>query len=320
MKIAHLSDFHIDLNYKKDNYLRTKQLLKYVISNDFDHVIVSGDITESAEESSLQMARNLFAEYGLLDHNKLTLTIGNHDIYGGVHLAEDVINYPAKCKSTDYNQKVKLFSEYFSETFQGVTRISKNEPFPFIKIFDKIALIVIDSNSAYSMFKNPFASNGKISKNILKELEYRINNTEFEGKHKIVVTHHHFCKDVINESNSSAALWQAIERQTLKLRNRKRIIKQFKKMGVELVLHGHLHENSEYLRKGIKFINGGGSVLCQDKNLLNINAIKITGNEIFNEVIHLKANNHTQKPIQSVIAAKELAVLNRDIQNSICLN
>lgn len=234
MKIAHISDFHIDKNYKKSNYRRSAKLLEFIAGNNFDHIIVSGDITENAEASAFEMTRNLFKKYGLLDHNKLTLTIGNHDIYGGVHLAEDVINFPSKCKTTSYEQKVNEFGEYYKETFRNTIRLFKNNLFPHIKIFDEFVLIVLNSNAKYSRIKNPFASNGEILSGHLEAAGKALEMPELKNKHRIVVTHHHFYKQPVEDSaGSSSTIWQAIERQTLKLRDKKRIIKQFKKLDVK---------------------------------------------------------------------------------------
>jgi 3',5'-cyclic-AMP phosphodiesterase len=189
MKIAHISDLHLDKTYKRNNYHKTIQLLEYITDNNFDHVIISGDITENAEASAFEIARNLFRKFGLLNSKKLTVTIGNHDIYGGVHLAEDVINYPKKCKATNYEEKVNEFGEYFTETFTSTIRPAGNELFPNVKEFDEFILISINSIAHYSMLKNPLASNGKISEGQLKLLESLFIKDEFKDKHKIVVTH-----------------------------------------------------------------------------------------------------------------------------------
>ncbi|KXK42998.1 MAG: metallophosphoesterase, partial [Chlorobi bacterium OLB5] len=76
---------------------------------------------------------------------------------------------------------------------------------------------------------------------------------------------------------------QAIERQTMKLRKKKKVIKKFSETGISLVLHGHLHENREYHRKKIKFLNSGGSVL--GSNYLQFNEINTENNNIETKII-----------------------------------
>ncbi len=317
MKIAHISDLHLDKTYKRNNYRKTIQLLEYIADNKYDHVIISGDITENAEASAFEIARNLFKRYGLLNSKKLTLTIGNHDIFGGVHLAEDVINYPKKCKATNYEAKVNDFEKYFTESFKNIIRPADKKLFPFIKEFDEFILININSIAYYSMLKNPFASNGKISDVQLKPLEKLFSKNEFGGKQKIVITHHHFNK-YSTEDDDSSTLWKAIDRQTMKLRKKKSIIKQFKNFGVSTVLHGHVHETTEYHRKNIKFINAGGSILSVKDDTLQINSLT-AGKEITNEFISIPFQEKTPGHVNEFSNTKS-ALRIPSHQKDICLN
>lgn len=287
MKIAHLSDLHLDANNKRINLLNTERLLSYISANNYDHIVISGDITENAEASGFELARKLFKKYGLLDPRKLTVTIGNHDIFGGVHLAEDILKFPSRCRAADFNEKVKTFCYFFRETFQTTTKPAEDRFFPFIKELDDTILIGLNSIAEYSPLKNPFASNGKISANQLEEMQSLLNSVNAAGRKVIAVTHHHFCKDSLDMTTSSGLIWQAIEKQTMKLRNKKRIIKSLKKTGAELVLHGHLHESSAYFRKGLKFLNAGGSILGGNSGTIRFNEIEITGSELNHKIVTL---------------------------------
>lgn len=315
MKIAHISDLHLDAVYKKDNLANTLHLLEYINDNSFDHVIISGDITENAERASFELARSLFKKFGMLNSRRLTLTIGNHDIFGGVHLAEDVLNFPQKCRNTNFNTKVREFKYYFRETF-GETSNPADNFFPFVKEFDEFVISGLNSIAHYSVFKNPFASNGYISKESLEQLEKILDELVPASKKRIVVSHHHFSKDSNDKSTSTGTVWQAIERQTMKLRNKKKIINRLLDIGTELVLHGHLHECKEYHRKGLKFINAGGSILSNN-DYLTINEIHITNSKIENKFVHLKKKSDNEashyKP-QFTFPAKQIN------QPEICLN
>lgn len=317
MKIAHISDLHIDKTYKRNNYFKTLRLLEYISENNFDHVIISGDLTENAEASAFEIARNLFKRFGLLDPRKLTLTIGNHDIFGGVHLAEDVINFPKKCRVTDYDAKVKEFEKHFAETFTGTIR--NNKLFPYIKEFDEFALISLNSIARYSVLKNPFASNGEISDKQMKALWELLIENDLKSKKKIVVTHHHFCKNSLDEDDAGT-LWKILDRQTMKLRGKKHLMKQFKKMGVDVVLHGHVHESNQYKRKNIKFINAGGSILSGKNDALYVNVIEISSTGITNDLV--KVDNPSVKTTRSNTFSPSRSIVRvpRTPQNEICLN
>ncbi len=293
MKIAHISDLHLDAVNKKENLKNAIQLFEYIDSNKFDHVIVSGDITENGDSRSFELARSTFQKFGLLHKDKLSLTIGNHDIYGGVFYAEDVINYPAKCRRINYYQKVREFAYYFRETFYG-SRQNNEYIFPYVKELDEVLICGINSVAFYSALKNPFASNGKISASNTARLEKFLTQLDEKGKKRIVVSHHHFSRYPVIDSASGNTIWQAIEKQTMKLRNKKKVIKRLIEMKTDLVLHGHLHENHEYSRKGIKFLNCGASVLGDDK-FLKINEVTIFGKSISNKVVTLKKDERSQE-------------------------
>ncbi|MCX7877911.1 MAG: metallophosphoesterase [Ignavibacteria bacterium] len=265
MKIAHISDLHLDLLHKRDNYSKSISLLEYIVSQNPDHIVISGDLTENADSRSFELARNLFLRFNLLDSEKLTLVPGNHDIFGGVFFAEDIINFPSKCRATKYNEKLHEFMWWFRETFRD-----DQVNFPTLKEFDNCIMVGFNSVAEYSILKNPLASNGKISGYQLKRLDHLLKGKD---KFKIAVTHHHFSPHPVSDCHPNA-LWSKIEKQTMKLRKKKSVIRKFTDHNIKIVLHGHLHESAEYHRKGIKFINAGGSILGE-KNSCSVSFIEI---------------------------------------------
>lgn len=315
MKIAHISDLHLDAVNKKENLRNTLHLLEYINSNNFDHVIVSGDITENGDSASCELARSTFQKFGLLSKNKMSLTIGNHDIFGGVFYAEDVLNFPGKCRRTNYYQKVREFAYYFRETFYG-TKQNNEFIFPYIKEQDEILLCGINSTAFYSSLKNPFASNGKISSSNTARLGKLLAHHNESSKKRIIVTHHHFNKSPGNETSSGSTIWQAIERQTMKLRNKKNVINRLRELKAELVLHGHLHESSGYSRKKIRFLNSGGSVLGSE-NYLKLNEIRVSGNNISSRIVSLTKPETEPPPLKELHFPFELKFRNN---SQFCLN
>ena len=303
MKIVHISDLHIDAEYKRTNFIKSIQLFEYAADIGFDHMIISGDLTENAERSAFELTRETLKKFGLLNTGKLTLVTGNHDIFGGVHLAEDVLNFPKKCRTTNYKNKVSEFNYYFSEAFEK-TRKYRDNVYPFIKEFDSLVIIGINTIAEYSVFKNPFASNGAVNEEQLAAFEYLLENKNYEDKLKIVIAHHHFCKDALEGSNEST-VWQKIERQTMKLRNKKRIIKLFAKHDIKLVLHGHLHETTGYKRKGIKFLNAGGSVLNSDPDEMKFNIINISNSSFQTENVIIPFNRTSHSPSKINVPYKQ---------------
>ena len=74
------------------------------------------------------------------------------------------------------------------------------------------------------------------------------------------MAHHHFYKNNCESTSSYSTIWNKIEKYTMKLRGKKKLIKLFSNNNVKLVLHGHSHETKLYTRKGIDFVNAGGCV------------------------------------------------------------
>jgi predicted phosphodiesterase len=106
----------------------------------------------------------------------------------------------------------------------------------------------------------------------------------------------------------------------MKLRGKKSIMKQFNKLGIETVLHGHVHESHEYKRRKIRFINSGGSILNPKNDSLYLNSIEIGSGGITNEFI--KVDNPSIKPTKTnaFSLSRSITQLPRTPQNEICLN
>lgn len=272
MKIAHISDIHICSENKKNNINNLKTLLTHITGLNYDHIVITGDLTHNADQRDFKLLRQIFDSYGLLDTFKLSLTIGNHDIFGGIHYAEDIISFPEKCLKLDYDKKVKQFGKYFSEVFEKTFR-PVGKIFPYAKDLGDILIIGVNSIDKYSRLKNPFASNGHVSKDELSGLKEILSINEYKEKNKIVLIHHHFNKFI--KSNRNRTIWERIETQTMKLRGKNKLIKLFDINKVSVVLHGHVHTIADYERDNVRFINAGGSFEGYDPYNLKYNEIEI---------------------------------------------
>jgi 3',5'-cyclic AMP phosphodiesterase CpdA len=264
--IAHISDLHLSPEHRRINIRRTKRILEHLPTLGVDHLVITGDISANAEKKDFQLARTLLRSYGWLDGKSLSVVIGNHDVYGGVHHAEDVFTFPKHCKHTDMERKVNEFHDHFHEAFDSCGFGSASSPFPFVKQVHGVVLIGMNSVAPYSKLKNPIGSNGEVSVDELRETKKIFDSVDRSAKRKFVLIHHHFYKQTSAASGTMHSLWNAIEVQTMKLRGKKELQNLFASGGADLVLHGHMHENREYVRKRVRCVNGGGSVL-QDADL-----------------------------------------------------
>ncbi len=290
MKIAHLSDLHFTTFFNKNNLQEIDFALSFVTKNKIDHLVITGDLTDNASPQDFEILRNLFKKHNLLDGERLSIVIGNHDIFGGVQTAEDIFNFPAKCRSIDFNKKIIEFYDYFNETFRNCVYIQPERIFPYAKILSGILLIGLNSISEYSKTKNIFASNGSIKYDQLFELIHIFNDYKNNYQSIIILTHHHFNKIKVDKNSSSNNFWQKIEKQTMKLRKKERIINFFKAYNVDLVMHGHYHENKKYIRKGIKFLTAGGSFMGSTLSKIKINIVTLNSKDLKCEILTLQRN------------------------------
>ena len=308
MKIAHISDLHFTTFFKKNNLAGIKYLLEYALAQKADHIVITGDLTDNATESDFFILRQLFKELDILNSQKLSLVIGNHDIFGGVQTAEDIFSFPEKCGKVNFNEQVNLFYNFFKETFTGCVYISKPNIFPYAKILNGILFVGINSIAEYSTSKNIFASNGSVGIDQFDETSKILEQFKYKATNKIILIHHHFNKIKVKGKNSFGSFWQNIEKQTMKLRKKKRMFNLFNRYEIDLVLHGHFHEMGEYIREGIRFLNAGGSLKSNSNNLIGINFIDISPSaKITTHTIELELNQaeHKMKNIVHELAGSE---------------
>ncbi len=266
-KIAHITDLHIKSLDLKGYKRQLTLLLEDIKRRECDHIFITGDMIDNGEEKDYTSLIKIFNQFGLMDTNKITVTIGNHEIYGGTQTAEDVYLFPSRCMNTDYNAQVKLFYDYFKPAFEGAEINNEHNPFPYCKIlFDKIALIGVNSNAHWSKIRNPIGSNGAVYDEQFKKLSKILKSDDIKDKLKIVLIHHHFNKTSEVASNIVHSLWLYVERRTMKLHNKKRLFKLFKEAKVDMVLHGHTHITDSYNRKGSLFVNSSASVIPFTQN------------------------------------------------------
>ena len=307
--IAHISDLHLNPIYfpERTNLFRT--LLHQCRQLNVDHIVITGDITNQARKEELDHFRDVLKEFSLLDSKKVTVIIGNHDIFGGPYHAEDVLKFPSTCKTTDYDMRVEEFYKATKETFEGAKFFSSKTIFPFVKILGDAAIVGVNSVARWNALKNPIGSNGKVEKEQHDALKAIFNSALLKGKHVLVAIHHHFNKMGDEKARSKfEKLWLAFESTTMKLHKKKRLLKLFYSAGVKTILHGHVHNHEEYHRSGIHFLNAGGSIIpAQDSKqafyVFGIHGSKLTVKTIPLHNVAYKWNGY---PIKKKISTQPL--------------
>jgi 3',5'-cyclic AMP phosphodiesterase CpdA len=302
MRVAHISDLHICGKHKRENISKVKKLIQHALENGVQHFVITGDISDNADEKDFNVFKEVLKKFDLYRSDKTTIVIGNHDIFGGPQTAQDVFNFPAKCMNTNYHEKIAKFVDHFKELFENTIRPHDELYFPFAKVFKDVLLVGLNTNAEYSRFKNPFASNGQVSKVQRQFLKMILLKKEFDEKVKIVLTHHHFYPKNVASHSSEGTLWNKIENYTMKLRGKKKLMKTFIEHDVKLVLHGHSHEMKEYYREGIRFVNSGGAVENHMKDSIGMFLIDAFPFEISTDVLSLPVKTRTKSQEKIIVS------------------
>ena len=280
LKIAHLSDPHVNLKYHPEHLPRLEAVLRDALEvQQADHIVITGDLTSNADRRDFVALLDLFERLEILDTSRLTVVPGNHDIFGGPHLAEDVLDFPNRCQRCDYDQLVGRFQEVFAPLFRGCHTTSN--AFPFVKLVRGVAVIGLNSVARYSTYWNPVGSNGEIASEQYSALENILELPLVQNaKHRVVAVHHHLFRrrdaKTLRSYTPPEGIFALIEQETLKLRNKRALIKLLERYQVSSILHGHVHFTGDYLRNSIRCFNGAGAVFPillsggLQYNLLNI--------------------------------------------------
>jgi 3',5'-cyclic AMP phosphodiesterase CpdA len=286
-RIAHLSDTHVSPEFNRRNILKLKTLLSHIVDENYDHVAITGDITEEGEERDFRSVRRMLKYYGLLKYDKLTVTIGNHDIFGGIGRAEDILTTGKRFRSVNYSHKISLFEAFFRETFP--IKAYKNERvFPFVKVIGPVVFVGINSVMPFHPLLNPFGSNGNVSKRQLQAIEKILGHPSIASLVKIALIHHHFNKYNPYSSSLTKKLFHLFEAYTLELHNKRKIQDTFKRFHIDLVLHGHTHLEEIYSDRTITYSSTaispirkkGENIKPFPTSMLNFNEIAVSENGV----------------------------------------
>lgn len=257
MKLAHISDIHLDsLRYPKCLY-EIDQLVKRIFDHDYDHLVLTGDIVDVANFNDLYALRDIFDKNNVLHWERISIVPGNHDIFGKYEFSGNGLSATAtraaSSRGLGFTKKLHEFCDIFRKTITEDAEIPNY--FPFVKILNKnsveVAIISFSSVLEWSFRRNPVGSRGYIH----AEQRHALLQTEVQNmlrnKFSVALLHHAF--RIIEPKNAADAmyLW------TMELAEKESFLATLQQLGVKIALHGHYHRAEDYLVEGVHFINSG---------------------------------------------------------------
>lgn len=307
MQMIHVSDLHLNLLDHDNSTEKIIRFFEYIANLQPKHLIITGDISENGEEEELLAFREILDHIGYDSAGKATVVIGNHDIFGGVHRAEDILTFPDRCINTDYESKVRQFHTIYSALFENCYYPIENSVYPFVKVVDGVAIVGVNSIAEYSKVKNIFASRGKITDAQYEGLYEAHLHAIDEAEMTLVAVHHHFNKIVTEGDQWIKSIWSRIEKQTMNLKKKKRLIQMFNIFNIQAVLHGHYHVMDIYERSGTQFINSGAAFKNSAENTVFYHVLGIRGKKLTANLEEFSYRPRKYKKIAQLLASGQIA-------------
>ncbi len=279
MKIAHISDLHyLDLTGVKFTDFLNKRwtggfnllmgrahthqksvvaaALDHIKSLSCDHLVLTGDLTNLAFESEFNAVRELLLKH--FDERAMTIVPGNHDFY------------------TRESAKARRFENLIYCNYPGDEAFRGETNWPFVQVRGDAALIGLCSAQPRPWF----VAAGRLGDKQLSRLETILKSPELEGKCKILALHHHLYQVVTSPG------------ETLRhLDDRKQLLELCHKYHVDMIVHGHNHDFTQYNSDGTVISEAGSCSVATAHpgkdhrrgkfNVYNIENAKLTSIETY---------------------------------------
>ncbi len=255
IKIAHISDLHVSGKQDRRQLENLDRMFAYFNREGFDHLVISGDLSNSADPADWRIVREKLESHGLYHWDKTTVIAGNHDL---INLEEEMRFYNALnplplARKKTFERKLTEFCAFFQELITGEER--GNHMFPFVKIINypsvRVAFVALNSVYPWYPADNPLGARGVINPGQLRALS--LENVLAPLGECVVIG---ICHHAYRVYGTDSLIDQAFD-WTMELKNREEFLSLMKVMHAKLVLHGHFHRFQSYAVNGITFINGG---------------------------------------------------------------
>jgi 3',5'-cyclic AMP phosphodiesterase CpdA len=237
MRIAHISDLHVlalggaipfrlfnkrltgyaNLRLRRGRHHRIEVLsaiLAHLGRSSFDHVVITGDVSNLALQSEFEAVRRLLDDVLRVAPSSVSIVPGNHDVYTGGA------------------QRSKRFSRYFAPYLgSDLPQLGIDHPsgsFPVVKLRDGVAFIGLSTAVA----RLPFIASGTLGRQQLSALRAILDSPELLGRTPVLLQHH---------PAVDLGAWTWRKRLTDGLTDANELGQILSTLPRALVLHGHLH-------------------------------------------------------------------------------
>jgi 3',5'-cyclic AMP phosphodiesterase CpdA len=222
LRIGHVSDLHLSDRgrYPRNGYLPrdcdkhsvrlAQRILEKLEEAQVDHLVVTGDLTLTAESGEFERAAKLLRKWA--DSGKLTVVPGNHDVW------------------TADSVKTARFLRMVGPDGRGMRRPEASYPFAALP-GPEVAIVALDSAQ---FGEKPFETPGLLGSAQLQACRELVREHVKEGRAVLLALHHHLL--LPRERIPSDAL---VARTPLF--DADKVIRMISDVRIAGVLHGHRH-------------------------------------------------------------------------------
>ena len=223
--LAHLSDLH--LGRSKAWHAKAQALRDFLRAQSFDHILITGDITDHGAWSEYEQFKRLFGEF--IEAGQLTVIPGNHDRMTDDRIAYDLLQ---------------------GQPVQAIQRPG-------------LTLICVDTTGSHNRYV--LAGHGKIKPEAVHKVDTLV--TQAPDTDLVIVAMHHHLLPMRGDLWIERVLnWLELP-TAKEVRLGRMLIDQLKKGSCDLILHGHRHIPKEmyFTDEGsaLQMYNGGSSTELQ---------------------------------------------------------
>jgi 3',5'-cyclic AMP phosphodiesterase CpdA len=235
MRIAHLSDLHVlalddvpayrflnkratgwvNLRLKRGTVHRkayVEAIAREIARSRFDHVVITGDLTNLSLESEFRLARTIVERDLGLSPESVTIVPGNHDVY------------------TRGAMRSRRFEHYFAPWLESdlpdLAVDVGGARFPIVKLRGPAAVVALTS----AVPRLPFVAAGELGSPQVEGLARVLDHPEVRRRTPVLVLHH-----------PPAHPWSRLKEHLEGLRDAEAFLSALGGLSRGLVLHGHLH-------------------------------------------------------------------------------
>lgn len=146
LRLAVLSDLHIDCDADPQSWELAKAAFRAAQAEGANHIVVVGDVFDcsTAMARDQGIVRTYLRRRGVWHRDRLTLVVGNHDIFHTAHRSDRFIE-GMNIILQDAQQMYELFCHWAGELVDEDDRFGEYNLFPTTKLLGHVRLSCIDT-------------------------------------------------------------------------------------------------------------------------------------------------------------------------------